>query len=269
MGIILPSLPTTDPGVQGQLWNNSGVLMSSAGTAPVQPVGIPGTWTLEFDEEFNGDSLNTDIWTPGWFNTPISNPVNSLENDAYNSDNVSVSGGYLHLALTDVSITAPNSTTYPYTASLISSNPNGSNTGFLWGPYGVLEYRIYMPGGGDIGNGIINWPAAWATTMPDETYNEYDLFEGLSGFGAWHFHDDSGAVGANTSAEPGWHTVAVNWQPGSLTYYYDGVEVGSVSSGVLGNPVYLILNHSVNTDWTPATFGEPFLVDYARVWSGS
>lgn len=240
-------------------------------TSDPVPLGIPGDWTILLNEEWA--SLDPDIWTPGWFATPISNPVSGAENNAYNSDNVSVSGGVLSLALTDVSITAPNGHTYPYTASLMSSQPNGSNTGFMWGPYGVYEARVYMPGGGSEGNGLANWPAVWAVTTPTEDtaghYNEYDVFEALGGYAAWHFHNNSGTVGANVdSIEPGYHVVSVNWEPGTLTFYYDGTEVGSADSGVLGNAVYLVLNHSVATSQT-AVFGSPFLVDYVRIWQAA
>src|SRR6185437_5650008 len=54
-----------------------------------------GSWTLVFDDEFTGTSLDTTKWQPGWFGSSgITPPVNSgspQNNSAY----VSVSGGYL------------------------------------------------------------------------------------------------------------------------------------------------------------------------------
>jgi beta-glucanase (GH16 family) len=70
----------------------------------------------------------------------------------------------------------------------------------------------------------------------------------------------------------GWHTYAANWEPGSITYYYDGVEVGRVTAGVTNAPMYLVLNLSVSN---PAETAGPTLapasmkVDYVRVWRRS
>ena len=54
--------------------------------------------------------------------------------------------------------------------------------------------------------------------------------EGLSGVICWHFHDPLGGPGGcDTAITPGWHTFASDWQPGSVTYYYDGQDVGSIT----------------------------------------
>ena len=57
--------------------------------------------------------------------------------------------------------------------------------------------------------------------------------EGLNGVACWTFHNAVGmSHGCDKSLTPGWHTFASDWQPGSITYYYDGVNVGSVTSGM-------------------------------------
>src|SRR5579875_1015744 len=42
------------------------VTTGSAGAATLEPVGIPGNWKLVLDSEFNGSSLNTNLWRVGW-----------------------------------------------------------------------------------------------------------------------------------------------------------------------------------------------------------
>jgi beta-glucanase (GH16 family) len=65
----------------------------------------------------------------------------------------------------------------------------------------------------------------------------------------------------------GWHTFAADWEPGSITFYYDGVLIGNETSGITAAPMYLVLNLSVSSGLgssivVPATMK----VDYVRVW---
>jgi hypothetical protein len=48
-----------------------------------------------------------------------------------------------------------------------------------------------------------------------------------------------------------------------VTYYYDGTDIGSVTSGITSAPMFLILSYaSGHTIQAPATMK----VDYIRVW---
>jgi beta-glucanase (GH16 family) len=61
----------------------------------------------------------------------------------------------------------------------------------------------------------------------------------------------------------GWHTFAANWEPGIITYYYDGVDIGSVTSGITSAPMFLVLDYDAEiSGQAPATMK----VDYVRVW---
>ena len=65
----------------------------------------------------------------------------------------------------------------------------------------------------------------------------------------------------------GWHTFGADWEPKSITFYYDGVRVGRIGKDVTSAPMYLILNLAIST-----TVGGPLSVpakvdvDYVRVW---
>ena len=67
----------------------------------------------------------------------------------------------------------------------------------------------------------------------------------------------------------GWHVYAVNWQPGSLKYYYDGVLVDTITKGVSTKPMMMLLD---NTTAPQGNVGGPVVVpatmqvDYVRVW---
>jgi beta-glucanase (GH16 family) len=60
----------------------------------------------------------------------------------------------------------------------------------------------------------------------------------------------------------GWHTFGVDWQPGRLDYYYNGVRVGRVTRDVPRTPHYLIVNLATSGE----VIEETLLVDYVRVW---
>jgi hypothetical protein len=236
-------------------------------SAPV-PVGVPGTWHVVMDDEFNATSLDTSIWQAGWFGSGITSPANSNEQACYNSNNVTLPGdGTVHLRVTDVPATCGGKTE-PYTGALLSSNPSdGRASGGFQYTYGVVEARVYLP---PAANGeIANWPAVWADGQsPWPTNGEDDVLEGLGGEACFHFHSPSGGpgscVGGNLS---GWHTFASDWQPGSVTYYYDGAQVGRITTGITSSPMYLILSNTVSSAMGgPTVAPSDMQVDYVRVW---
>ena len=64
----------------------------------------------------------------------------------------------------------------------------------------------------------------------------------------------------------GWHTFASSWQAGVVTYFYDGVQVGQITTGITSTSEYLILNYTLNASIVGAVPNE-MLVDYVRVWT--
>jgi hypothetical protein len=216
---------------------------------PSIPTGVPGSWALVFDDEFNGSSLNTTTWSPDWFGSG-----NTQNQTVMDSSNVSVSSGDLNLVVTGG------------TGGLVSTNPSDGQSGHsgYQFTYGFVEARIYLPASGST---IANWPAWWTNGQSWPTDGEMDVMEGLGGSACYHFHDSSGGPGGCASGNySGWHIYGANWQPGVVTYYYDGTEVGSINSGITSQPMYLILENSTGsyggTVVTPATMK----VDYVRVW---
>jgi hypothetical protein len=229
------------------------------------PVGIPGNWNVVLDSEFNGASLNSGTsttWQTGWFGSGVTSPVNSSEADCYSPSNVTFPGdGTMHLAVTNVSSTC-GGVTKPYTGALVDTNPSdGHGTGFQY-TYGVLEARVYVPASG---TSIANWPAVWTDGQSWPADGEDDVMEGLGGAACYHFHDPLGGPGSCTSTiSPGWHTFASDWQPGSVTYYYDGVDVGSITTGITTAPMYLLLDDTVAGGATAVP--DAMQVQYVRVW---
>ncbi len=238
--------------------------VTSSSSSSTAPTGVPGTWNMVLDSEFNGSSLPAD-WRTGWFGTGVTSPINSGEAACYSPSNVTFPGdGTMHLNLTTTSSSC-GGLTKADTGAIVTTNPDDgrpAGTGFQY-TYGVLEARVYVPA---VGSDIANWPAVWTDGQSWPNDGEDDIMEGLSGQACWHFHDPLGGPGGcSTTITPGWHTFASNWQPGSVTYYYDGKNVGSISTGITSAPMYAVLDNTVaSADPTPTAAA--MQVQYVRVW---
>ena len=228
------------------------------------PAGVPGDWTLKFDSEFNGTSLDTSEWSTGWYGSGITAPVNSQENDCYDPAQVAEGGGVLSLSLVQKS---ENCDGYePYAAGLVSTMGKFSFT------YGFVQARVWLPGVPGSPGEVANWPGVWADGQNWPEDGEIDIAEGIGGQVCAHLHNAEDPEGIPARGESGcasgtytdgWHTFAADWEPGVITYYYDGVDIGSVTSGVTSAPMFLVLDYAAEgVADAPATMK----VEYVRVW---
>lgn len=235
---------------------------SGARGASMLSVGA-SSGTVLFDDQFNGTRLDRTKWRPNWLagsDAAVTKPVNSQEQSCYDPAQVSVGGGALHLRAAARLCTANNGITYPYASGLVEAAHD-----FLF-TFGRLEARLWVqPGSG----AMRNWPAFWSNGTGTWLWTgELNVMEGLHGSACWHFHSLSGGPGGCTAlANPsGWHTYAADWRPGSVTYFYDGVPVGRITTGITSAPMYLVLNLGIS--WSaspPVTLPSEMLVDYVRV----
>jgi len=233
---------------------------ANTAAAPARPTGSPsGTWHLVFDGAFTGGALNTAQWSTGWLASGITPPVSKGELECYDPANVTVSGGALNLSLTR----QPHSCggrVRPYSSGMINTDGKFQFT------YGFMQARIRIPGRG---GQIINWPAFWADGQNWPTTGEIDLLEGLGGKACWHFINPAAVRGHCVAGTfyNGWHTFGADWEPRSITYYYDGHVVGRISSGVTHAPMYLILNNATTRLYQiPLHVPAVMRVAYVRVW---
>lgn len=245
---------------------------TSAPTTPTvaspRPVGNdPGPWHLVFDSEFNGSSLDHSQWSTGAAGgTGLTSGYNTLEQECYDPAQVRVTGGAL-----DLTAIAKKESCYDWNLRSVVTEPYASgavSTDRIFSfTYGYMEARIWLPSGPD---GIADWPAFAATGQNWPTDGEIDVLEGLHGQACAHFNGPSGAglpgFCSTVTFTGGWYTFAADWEPGSVTYYYDGTEVWSDTSGVTSEPMYLILCLAASTHWAPITVPATMQVDYVRVW---
>ena len=252
------------------------VISVAVAQAEPMPNGIPGTWQLKVNEEFTGASLNTALWTPGWqSDASISGP---MSNECVSPKNVSQPGnGYLYLVVRKEHATC-GSTTVEDTGGLIESNPSDGqpgHSGFAY-TYGVVEWEAYVPGVSPTGRGcpkggcLPDWPALWSLSSTNA--DEIDTMEGVETLGqaCYHIHPPTNGPGACLSGSyaSAWHTFAAKWEPGYVQFFYDGAQIGQLSSEVLnGTSQYLIADMV-----PPGCCGQPLVVpdemvvNYVRVW---
>ncbi len=231
-----------------------------------RPAGVPGDWTLKFDDEFNGTSLDTAKWSTGWYGSGITAPVNSSEDDCYDPAQVSEAGGALGLTLIRKSENCGTADPL-YAGGLVSTYGKFNFT------YGYIEARVWLPGAPADPGYVANWPAIWTDGQNWPEDGEIDIAEGIDGRVCAHFHNAAhSSQGLNPGGESGcpggkftggWHTFAANWEPGRITYYYDGIDIGSVTSGVTSAPMFLVLDYATEGS---AQAPDTMKVDYVRVW---
>ena len=197
----------------------------------------------------------------------ITKPVNSAETCAYDPAQVTIVDGLLTLTAEDGPVVATNGQTYAYKSGLVHT---AGKVEFVPDEKGIiLEAFVNLPA---VGTKIANWPAVWLNghhkKWPD--HGELDIMEGLSGDAAWHYHSPSDNIGQHVPGDfTGWHTFACEWYPDHINFWYDGVQVGTVTGGVLVDPMYIILNHGMSAEGHyggPVSVPAVMEVDYVSVW---
>jgi beta-glucanase (GH16 family) len=251
---------------------SSGLSGSSAPASPAAPttdasgpIGDPGNWRSIFDDEFNANTLDTTNWSTGWLGNSITGPMNTEELECYDPAQAIEAGGELDLNLIAQPTQncqlagGPTTVNEPYDSAMITTRNKFNYT------YGFLETRVWLPG---TTTGV-DWPGIWAVGNNWPTDGELDLVEGLGGEACWHFHDPSGAPGgcSNATYTGGWHTFGADWEPGNVTWYYDGTQIGTATTAITTAPMYLIADLAIdNTYGGPTQAPATLRIDYIRIW---
>jgi beta-glucanase (GH16 family) len=228
---------------------------------PARPTGnVPGRWHLVFSAVFTGRALSRAGWSKGWLGPGITPPVDRQELECYAPGNVTVAGGALQLSLIRQAHSC-GGRVRPYTSGLVNTDGKFEFT------HGFMQARIWLPGRS--GGRIVNWPAFWADGQNWPQDGEIDVLEGLGGKACWHFVNPAtvrGGCAAGTFGN-GWHTFGADWEPRSITYYYDGRAVGTIKSGITHAPMYLILNNATARLYRiPLRVPADMRIAYVRVW---
>jgi len=241
-------------------------------TVPADSTSSPLTNTMAFSEEFDGDSLPSLFWPlPIWFDHPGVTDENAEAQAIWTADSVSVSGGYLHLQATRLD--APEqgrqyASGYAQTGGYLYDPSVPSR----WFKYGYFEALIYLP---DVAGA---WAAFWLWSDP-QSPQEIDIVEILMRqsdvtYHTLHYDGEIFQVSKKfTSPLTGWHTFAVDWQPGLIVWYVDGLESGRYEDDKnrFTNEMYIVLSLQMGGTWAGVVDDDQLptemLVDYVRVWA--
>ncbi|MEE9320347.1 MAG: family 16 glycosylhydrolase [Granulosicoccus sp.] len=238
-------------------------------------------YQLVFSDEFNGDGLDASKWNTSylWGSDLIINSEEQYYVDALNDPDF----GYNPFSFDGESLTI-NSIRTP-----VALKSKAKNQSYLSGvitsydafkfTYGYVEARARVP----LGRGY--WPAFWllnAYYVDDKP--EIDIMEFIGDdqdvvYHTYHYFDSSGELrstksrptpGIDYSAE--YHTYAVEWKPGTLTYFIDGKEVHRFSDPkVSQQEMYILANTAIGGWWAGSPddstgFPGKYALDYIRVY---
>jgi beta-glucanase (GH16 family) len=244
-------------------------------TAPAPVVATPAAWTIDWSDEFDGTTLDSTKWVAetgghGWGN-------NELQHYTGRPENVRLEGGNLVIEARRERFEQRE-----YTSARIKT------AGLKETRYGRYEARIKVPKGQGI------WPAFWMLgadigTVGWPRSGEIDIMENIGkepnivhgtvhgpGYsGANSFGASSKLEGANYADD--FHIFAVEWEPGEIRWYRDGVLYHKAQPGlvkgdwVFDHSFFLLLNVAVGGDWPGVPDGttvlpQRMLVDYVRVY---
>ena len=256
------------------------VLVLALGFVDLSILSAQTSWHLIWSDEFNGPPdtpPDPSKWTydlgnnNGWGNNELENYTNLIENahmDGQGNLVIHVESGSLGY----------------FSARL-------KTQGLFAVQYGRIEARIKLP----FGQGI--WPAFW---MLGSDFNavgwpqcgEIDIMENIgsepsTNHGSVHgpgYSGNSDVTAAYTL--PGgrkfsdeFHTFAIEWSEGSISFYVDGVCYEKVSTAsipgtaqwVFDGPFFLVLNVAVGGNFpgppdATTRFPQDMLIDYVRVY---
>jgi beta-glucanase (GH16 family) len=250
---------------------------------------LPSSWSLNWEDDFSGDSLDLSSWS-----IQVGNNGRNIGScrDAYCSpDNVVVANGTLILSSKAEAVNGYNFTTGAVTTQ--------GKRDWTHAPTFRLCASAMLPGGGGGGKGAGIWPAIWM--MPDDSScdpdeGEMDILEMVDGDGtAWstyHFQTTypkqncSYPTGheeryAQTALPADWattfHEFSVERGATHLAYAIDGVVVLNTSSSDPAPtplfwpvPFYLIMNTAVGGSWpgnpnSTTVFPAYHVIDSVRV----
>lgn len=242
-------------------------------------------YSLVWNDEFSGDTLNRADWNvelhdPGWVNSELQSYVDS-------TDNIYLNDGKLY-------ITAQKNVAEDGTVSYTSGRLNTQNKHDF--TYGYYEVRAQVP------EGMGYLPAFWLMASDENVYGQWprcgeiDAMEVMGQdpeklYGTIHYGNPHRESQGTYSLEDAtfadsFHTFAVDWEPGKITWYVDGVKYHeeddwystTVGQGTVtypapfDQPFYMILNLAVGGSWvgnpdeTTSFDNNPFVIDYVRVF---
>ena len=251
---------------------------------PDQPVGPSGPWAISFEDSFDGASLDTSKWSTGFGWGQYNN--NDYSADCEVPENVIVSGGLLQLKAEN---RAPTTGACAASGKAYASAAVNTKAHFAQ-EYGYFETRMRPA----TVSGMFD--AFWGKPVTEQWPPEMDFTEFFGSNPRAHrmtLHWDDPAIPgldqrnilgfvAPNDLAAGFNIYGVEWTPDLITYYFNGVKMGSHSTSpgdgaaymrgqfyltfnlyVCAAPAYGWCGNPAGVTWGDAT---TLFVDWVRVW---
>jgi beta-glucanase (GH16 family) len=209
-------------------------------------------WTMTAHDEFDGNELDEDNWSP--YRGRTTDDVGR-----HDPDNLTVGDGTLKL-----------------------SSRGNTSAGMAWNEgqkYGRWEARVRAERGSGYGPVLLLWPDS--EDWPED--GEIDIMEIPKGDRAeahftLHWGEDNTQDGASTAGDfTQWHTFAVEWTPDHIAGYVDGEQVYRTdhSDANPPGPMHFAMQQDIGPygdDWIPAPDASTpakctFEVDWVRIYA--
>lgn len=241
---------------------------------------VPHNYRLVFSDEFQSNELDGLKWTTQyrWGSTWIINSekqfyVDQLSNPWFGYKPFTLDGEYLYISATQTpDYLRNNAVGQPYLSGAMTTYNKFSMK------YGYVEMRAKLPRGRGL------WSAFWLLHQHDNDRRpEIDVVEYIGHqeslvYQTYHWMD--GWAHKRTPSYEAWgpdysqdfHTYAVKWEPGKITWYIDGERKNEVVDGnVSWEDMYLLVNLAVGGWWPgdpdgSTQFPATMVVDYIRAY---
>lgn len=247
-------------------------------------------YELKWKDEFDSVSLNSADWNvetheKGWVNNELQEYVNSNKNIYLENGNLVIKP-----VREKIGDDESGNPVYKYTSGRVNTQGKHDFT------YGLFETRVKVP----TGKGYL--PAFWMMPTNENLYGQWprcgeiDIMEVMGQetnklYGTLHYGNPHSQKQETYTAKNGdfaneYHTYAVEWEPGKITWYVDGVkyhEANDWYSTTVGQgtaaypapfdqPFYMILNLAIGGSWvgypdeTTTYDDQAFVIDYVKAY---
>ena len=259
----------------------------------VKQVKAESSWKLVWSDEFDGDSLNTNVWTretggSGWGNNELQYYTDRTDN-SYVSDGtlkiVAKRENYSNCRFTSARLKTAGKKSFKYGKMEARIKVNGGNQDGVWPAFWMMgDDGTAWPWCGELDimehansrnyvEGTIHWNAGGSSY--NTPYNH--IFWGSYSVPAYYYYSD------NNNGINGWHTYGVIWDENTIKWYVDNniyltAYLNDDNAYAFRKNHYFLLNLALGSNATGYTgniapndsFQSATMeVDYVRAYSGS
>lgn len=223
-----------------------------------QATSVPAACQPSFSDDFNGGEIDTTRWDTYY-------KSGRTELQFYSAEALDLSNGKLR-----ITADARPQEGYAYTSGIITTQTTFAQQ------YGYFEMRAKIPRGQGL------WPAFWLLHTGPLPWTEVDVFEFLGHdttkvYLYHHWRDSANNhqqhpktyIGSDFSTD--YHVYAIDWKPGRIIWYIDGVKRAETTENVAAEPMFMLINLAVGGKWPGSPdhstrFPAYFEIDYVRVY---